>query len=790
MSVWKLSNGPDSAVNFSSIDWATNTGDLFNPTNLDTQNDLLTADPREIRRAETAPMILTIMAVDGSLCVGGLEKEVAPGEEYRYAEEYHRLYYSKTPRDPRMLPPLTRHRAPKAPSTNHDPTTSPTPKVGGAIGEGVGAATKDPEAKTPVLETDSPPTAEPTTAPRLTEYIEASRPEWDYAAIKGHIFEFSRDQDGSRLVQRLIEKLDNLVEITNEVFADFEALTTDVFGNYVVQKLFDVVSHVEFQLPPNPKFVEARLLEKLTEQIRGKLKKYSFQTYSCRAMQRALENLRDTDRDQIILELDGCVMESVLDQNASHVVQKIIEVCPSKCQFLVDAFLPHLNELACHAYGCRVLQRTFEKCHAVNGVNIRPLLEAVIDRISEFTIHQYGNYVVQHGMLNAPEDLRHSIVMQLMPQMYALSCSKFASNVAEKVVVTANSEERDVLITYLTKSLGENQGGNYLVHMMQDTYGNYVVQRFLEVSSPAQRTRIGEIVMPYVESINQSVYGRHMLRRIETMGILPREILRKQGMDLNAPEYGGLVTTTTNNTKNNSNKNISSHSGGNDARHSSNGNNHRNTRRTNNNTVPNKRSGVNQQSPANLNQLSNLVNNNNVIPVPQLATTYSPHPFVTMQSYMPMRGYAPYTTDPLYSLPQSQKTDFISNPPPQPSFSYPAAMYATTTATNCPSHTPFFVNGGYPASTQQPSAQQPAPFIGLPPPSGGPAATTHPSNLAYYSKPMYVDGGQVMNCNANILNSGSADSNFSNSGHMNGVEGYQGLSQPPQPNMAGVRWCK
>ncbi|CCW64925.1 unnamed protein product [Phytomonas sp. EM1] len=781
MSVWELPNGHDGSVNFPNIDWTTNTGDLFNNSNTDAANSLLMTDPREVRRAETAPMVLTIMAVDGSLCVGGIEEEVTPDEEYRYTEEYHRLYYSKTPRDPRMLPPLARRRPVKGPPVSTNSSTIVSTNTSGAVGDGM-----DTTKKTWSANADNPPPVEATTTTattsRLAEYIEASRPEWDYAAIKGHVAEFSRDQDGSRLVQRLIEKLDSLVEIANEVFADFEGLTTDVFGNYVVQKLFDIASHAELQRPPNPAIVEARLLDKLTDQIRGKLKKYSFQTYSCRAMQRALENLRESDRDEIIHELEGCVMESVFDQNASHVVQKIIEIYPFKCQFLVDAFLPNLTELACHAYGCRVLQRTFEKCHDVNGVNIRPLLEAVIDHINEFTIHQYGNYVVQHGMLNAPEDLRHRIVMQLMPQMYALSCSKFASNVAEKVVVTANSEERDVLITHLTKSLSENQGGNYLVHMMQDTYGNYVVQRFLEVSSPAQRARIGEIVMPYVDTINQSVYGRHMLRRIESLGILPREFLRKHSAEPNALGYGG--TGVNNGTKSNSIKNVSNHNGsGNDLRQNVNVNTQRNSRRTNNNTTSNKRGNVNQQATASLTNLPSLGSNNNVIPVPQLTATYPPHPFVTMQGYMPMRGYAPYTADPQCAPLQTQKTDFISNPPVQPPFGYPAAMYTATNPNGCAPQASFFVNSGYSAPTPQASSHPHAHFIGLHPtpspilqPTGGPGPNSNNGSLTYYPKTMYVDGG-------------SMDGNFNNNGNMNGMDAYHNFT-PYQPNVPGTRWCK
>ncbi|GET87856.1 pumilio protein, putative [Leishmania tarentolae] len=536
---------PDAHLRVEDIDWrSTGDDDMFN-SNAD---DLLIADPRAVRRAETAPMVLTIMGTGGSLCVGGFEEEVNPEEEYRYTEDYHRMYYSKNPRDPRMLPPLTRRRhhpvrEPRTPgafvvSSGDKQSASST---NGAVGDRVENGERDRNAAAAAaVGTAAPDGTKHLTSEALVKlYVDTFRPDWDYAQIKGHVRTFSRDQDGSRLVQRLLEKPENIVSIFKEVIEHFGELATDVFGNYVLQKMFDVIPKAEDSTNVLPEIREAKMLDRLTAKVRGHLLKYSVQTYGCRVMQKAVENMRAADRDVIIRELDGRIVDFVFDQNANHVVQKVVEVCPSSAQFVVDAFIPSLRDLACHAYGCRVLQRTFEKCHDVDGVNIRPLMEAVLSRVNEFTVHQYGNYVVQHAMLNAPEDLRHRFVVQLTPQLYALSCSKFASNVAERIVTTATEEERDVIIKELRKPLSDFQGGNYLVNMMQDTYANYVVQRFFEAVSAKQREVISDLVQPHIGAINQSVYGRHLLRKMVSNSILTNAFLLTQGIDVSGPEYGG-----------------------------------------------------------------------------------------------------------------------------------------------------------------------------------------------------------------------------------------------------------
>lgn len=530
----------DARLRVEDIDWGSTDGeDMFNAN----ADDLLIADPRAVRRAETAPMVLTIMNTDGSLCVGNIEEVINPDEEYRYTEEYHRLYYSKNPRDPRMMPPLTRRRHHLVRKL-HAPGVfaaaggeSGSDVANGAVGDRAEVAAA---ATVAAVRAATPEPAETLSGPALVKlYVDSFRPDWDYGKIKSNVCSFSKDQDGSRLVQRLLEKPENIVAIFEEVIGSFGELATDVFGNYVLQKMFDVVPKAENDPIASSAIKEAKMLERLTGKVRGHLLEYSSQTYGCRVMQKAVEHMRATDRDVIVHELEGHIVDSVLDQNANHVVQKVIEVSPAKSQFVVDAFMPSLGELACHAYGCRVLQRTFEKCHDVEGVNIRPLMEAVLARVNEFTVHQYGNYVVQHAMLNAPDDLRHRFVVQLTPQLYALSCSKFASNVAERIVTTATDEERDNIIRELKKPLSDSQGGNYLVNMMQDTYANYVVQRFFEAVSATQRERISELVQPYIGSINQSVYGRHLLRKMVSNNILTNSFLLGHGIDVSGPDYGG-----------------------------------------------------------------------------------------------------------------------------------------------------------------------------------------------------------------------------------------------------------
>ena len=69
---------------------------------------------------------------------------------------------------------------------------------------------------------------------------------------------------------------------------------TDVFGNYVIQKIFEVGTEEQ--------------LRALGGLIDGKVVHLSLQMYGCRAIQKAIEQLPDDLQLARVQELDGHVM--------------------------------------------------------------------------------------------------------------------------------------------------------------------------------------------------------------------------------------------------------------------------------------------------------------------------------------------------------------------------------------------------------------------------------------------------------------------------------------------------
>lgn len=167
-----------------------------------------------------------------------------------------------------------------------------------------------------------------------------------------------------------------------------------------------------------------------------------------------------------------------------QVIQKLIErVSPDRLDF-VNAFRGNVYELSTHPYGCRVLQRCFE--HLPED-QTRPLLDELHKYTTNLMQDQFGvgcfrcetgyclprhlqNYVVQFVLEHGAVHDRTLMISKLRGQMLNMSRHKFASNVCEKALVTADFESRRLLIEEMMSP--KQDGVSPIVTMMKDQFAS------------------------------------------------------------------------------------------------------------------------------------------------------------------------------------------------------------------------------------------------------------------------------------------------------------------------------
>ncbi|PWN32111.1 pumilo [Meira miltonrushii] len=313
--------------------------------------------------------------------------------------------------------------------------------------------------------------------------------------VLGSVVEFSSDQHGSRFIQEKLTSAsdEDLQLIFDEIYPKANALMTDVFGNYVIQKLIENGTD--------------EMRSKLVESMRNQIHSLSLSTYGCRVVQRALDYVEPEERLNIADELRDQIIPCVRDQNANHVIQKILErVSPtSQIDYIPQAFRGNVYSLAAHCYSCRVLQRIFEFCDKAQS---RPLLEELLEDADRLMRDQYGNYVIQWILSKAGRNEKDRIIRLAKGNILRLSKHKFASNVVESIIAAASEEDRYHFIEeiMLEKPIAA-------VVMMRDQYGNYVLQRFLELAEGQQKQKLVMLIKPVLNNLKRSSsgYTKHLV---------------------------------------------------------------------------------------------------------------------------------------------------------------------------------------------------------------------------------------------------------------------------------------
>uniref|UniRef100_A0A0N4XCI9 PUM-HD domain-containing protein n=1 Tax=Nippostrongylus brasiliensis TaxID=27835 RepID=A0A0N4XCI9_NIPBR len=264
----------------------------------------------------------------------------------------------------------------------------------------------------------------------------------------------------------------------------FTSLCTDVFGNFFIQCVVQNATVKEQHW--------------ITSQLHNKLYPMCLNRYSCRVVQKIFEVV-------LVLELHSKdLVKLCTDQNANHVVQKIMTSFPlAHWKFIVDQLIfneEKLFSVAENKYGCRVVQLAIEllsdtnkKTNKRRAPMLEDLMKILVANCERLASNEFANYVIQHVIKAGPlSDYRDHLIEEcLLRNLLSLSQEKYASHVVEKALEFAPP-------SLLAEMMDEIFDG-YVPHpetkkdaldiMLFHQYGNYVVQRMLDICCEAARAQ-------------------------------------------------------------------------------------------------------------------------------------------------------------------------------------------------------------------------------------------------------------------------------------------------------------
>jgi len=212
--------------------------------------------------------------------------------------------------------------------------------------------------------------------------------------------------------------------------------------------------------------------------------------------------------------------------HGNHVIHKCIEqMPPDSVNFIIRAVEDSTEKWASHMYGCRVIQRLIEHCASSQ---LQVMLEQILNSIPRLTQDNYGNYVVQHMLEHGRIDDKKRIISVIRKNLVEFAKHKCSSNVVEKCFEIATigehanelEEERRQLMQVVLGA--PNDINPPLRQMMDDRFGNYIVQRMIEHSRGTERDILRQQLLSAEPQLKCSANGKHILAALQKSSDSPR----------------------------------------------------------------------------------------------------------------------------------------------------------------------------------------------------------------------------------------------------------------------------
>ncbi|AIN98277.1 pumillio protein 3, putative [Leishmania panamensis] len=317
-------------------------------------------------------------------------------------------------------------------------------------------------------------------------------------SLRGRVYETAKDQHGCRYLQRWLDTNcdpEVVQVIMDEVIPHVGELMTDQYANFLIQKLFDI-------MPDDVRYKVAIVAAPQICMI-------ALTPHGTFSVQKMIETISTRAEMEIICEaLAKDVVRLVKDAHGNHVIQKVLQRFDfDDKEYIYRAVATDCVSIAKNKQGCCVLQRCLEYASPQQKA---ALVDQVLACCLQIVQDPFGNYVLQYVLEAHDSKINDTIALSFLPHLVQLSMNKFSSNVMEKVLRGAS---KPVQVLYVEEMCNPE----IISRLIQDDFGNYVLQTALTINAPAQAEQLVNTIRPFMPLIKNAPYAKKMEGKMEAV---------------------------------------------------------------------------------------------------------------------------------------------------------------------------------------------------------------------------------------------------------------------------------
>ena len=331
---------------------------------------------------------------------------------------------------------------------------------------------------------------------------------------KSNLFIICQDQSNCRNIQDQLDLNKNDLNYINNFLEQIKPylinIITQQFGNYVIQKLLEILIYQE------NKTLFAEVFSFLDQN--NCLYNVAIDNYGTRVVQKTLEKLMITGYSKIKTPLLNNCLKNLIsnhlfdlcqDKNGNHVYQKLIKVLKDENEennnFLFDYLAEFALDVALLQQGATI----FSTAINFGSYNQKEkLCIKIFQNLDNLINNKYGNYSVQAiiNSLKDEEKLIEPIYLYISINIVDLSKQKYSSNVVDTFIM-----KKDKFSKMIIDDIIKN---NQIKDMITDQFGNYVIQKAMNISDQETLNKIIEQIKPIIPELLLSNFGKKIINKL------------------------------------------------------------------------------------------------------------------------------------------------------------------------------------------------------------------------------------------------------------------------------------
>ncbi|EJT71478.1 RNA-binding protein [Gaeumannomyces tritici R3-111a-1] len=211
------------------------------------------------------------------------------------------------------------------------------------------------------------------------------------------------------------------------------------------------------------------------EQVGGTIYELCKDQHGCRYLQKQLENRQPEHVHMIWLETNQHVVELMTDPFGNYLCQKLLEYCNEEERtVLIQNASQDMVRIALNQHGTRALQKMIEFINTDEQVQI--IIESLRNRVVELIQDLNGNHVIQKCLNKLNCTQSQFIFDAVGKSAIDVGTHRHGCCVLQRCIDHASGDQKVWLIQRITE---------HAVALVQDPFGNYVVQYIIDLNEPS-----------------------------------------------------------------------------------------------------------------------------------------------------------------------------------------------------------------------------------------------------------------------------------------------------------------